>query len=404
MKGMMVMLSNSDKKKEAIKFILLFGLISALGDVTYEGARSVYGNYLGFLGASALMIGFITGFGEFLGYAVRLVSGYFVDKTGKSWAAAILGYGLLISVPLLSIAGNWKIAAIFIIFERLGKAIRNPGKDTMLSHATKNIGTGVGFGITEALDQIGALVGPLIFTFAIYYFKSYKQGFKIMWIPAILTILVVLYTYYKFPKPAILEEGLENDKKRKKQDSNVNLSKSFWYYIIFIFLSVIGFVNFPVLSYHLMSKKVLNEAVIPTLYAVAMAVDGAFAIFIGKYYDKKGVGTLILIPILSVPVVLLGFSNNKILAVISIILWGCVMSIHETLIKAVIADLVPLTSRGKAYGLFNTIYGVSMMIGSTIMGYMYDYSKYYIFIYVLVTEILAAIVFKLWKNNKLSIE
>ena len=296
--------ANSDKKKIALEFILLFGLISALGDITYEGARSVYGNYLGFLGASAITIGFVTGFGEFLSYAIRLISGYFIDKTGNSWIVTILGYTMLISVPLLALAGNWQIATLFIILERIGKAIRSPGKDTMLSHATKHLGTGIGFGISEALDQIGAIIGPLIFTMALTYMGGYKQGFKLMWIPVILTVIVVLYTRYKFPKPSILEKNTEINinVNQEKNSSAKQLPKSFWYYCLFIFFSVLGFANFPIISYHLMVQNILNQALIPTLYAIAMAVDGVFAIFIGKHYDKKGLSSLVLIPILTIPV------------------------------------------------------------------------------------------------------
>lgn len=141
----------------------MFGLISAFGDITYEGARSVYGPYLGVLGANAAIIGLVSGLGEFLGYALRFVSGYFIDRTGKYWTITILGYFMLISVPLLAIAGNWQIAVLLIIIERSCKAIRSPGKDVMISHATKQVGTGFGFGIHEALDQIGAIIGPLIF-------------------------------------------------------------------------------------------------------------------------------------------------------------------------------------------------------------------------------------------------
>ena len=386
---------NSDRKKIAFEFILLFGLISALGDITYEGARSVYGNYLGFLGASALTIGLVTGFGEFLGYSIRFISGYFIDKTGNSWIVTILGYAMLISVPLLAIAGNWQIAALFIILERIGKAVRSPGKDTMLSHATKHIGTGVGFGISEALDQIGAIIGPLLFTMALTYMGGYKQGFKFMWIPAILAIIVVLYTRYKFPKPSTLEENIN----LKENISTKHLSKSFWYYSLFIFFSVLGFVNFPILSYHLMSKKILKEALIPALYAVAMAVDGVFAIFIGKYYDKKGSISLILIPILSIPTAVLGFFMSPVLAVISIILWGCVMSIHETIMKAVIADITSVSNRGMAYGFFNTIYGIAMLLGSTIMGCLYEYSPHYIIVFVSIIESSALIFFILFKKH-----
>jgi MFS family permease len=284
------MTENTNKKKTALEFILLFGLISALGDITYEGARSVYGDYLGFLGASAIIIGLVTGVGEFLGYTIRLISGYFIDKSGKTWLVTILGYAMLISVPLLALAGNWQIAALFIILERIGKAIRSPGKDTMLSHATKYIGTGIGFGISEALDQIGGFIGPLIFTMSLSYMGGYKQGFIIMWLPAILAVTVVLYTRYKIPKPSELEENLESSVNSNRENiiSKNPLSKRFLYYSLFIFFSVLGFANFPIISYHLMYHKVLNEALIPALYGVAMAVDGIFAIFIGKFYDKIG--------------------------------------------------------------------------------------------------------------------
>jgi MFS family permease len=222
-----------NKKKIAFEFILLFGLISSLGDITYEGARSVYGNYLEFLGAGALTIGIVTGFGEFLGYAVRFISGYIIDKTGNSWIVTILGYSMLISVPLLALAGNWQIATLFIILERIAKAIRSPGKDTMLSHAAKHFGTGIGFGISEALDQIGGIIGPLIFAISITYMGGYKQGFKIMWLPAILTVIVVLYTRYKVPKPSILEENIsiESEVLRENNVSSKHLPKDFWYYM-----------------------------------------------------------------------------------------------------------------------------------------------------------------------------
>lgn len=157
-------LSPKSKKKLAFQFILLFGLVSALGDITYEGARSVQGPYLAVLGASAGVVGLVSGFGEFLGYVLRLVSGYFVDKTGKNWGIAIVGYGMLIVVPLLAFAGHWQLAALFVFMERTGKALRSPAKDVMLSHAAKQVGTGMGFGIHEAIDQIGGVIGPLMFT------------------------------------------------------------------------------------------------------------------------------------------------------------------------------------------------------------------------------------------------
>lgn len=384
------------KKKIAIQFILIFGVISAFGDITYEGARSVYGQYLGFLGASAAAVGVISGLGEFLGYLFRIVSGYFIDKTQRYWTVTILGYGMLISVPLLAIAGKWQIAVLFIMLERIGKAIRSPAKDTMLSYATKQLGTGYGFGLHESLDQIGAIIGPLIFTFAISITGEYRQGFTVMWIPAILTVVIVLIARTKVPNPSLLEEAIEVNNLKQKQP----LSKVFWIYSIFIFISVLGFANFPIIAYHLKVQKVINEAQIPTLYAVAMLVDAIIAPIVGKVYDKSGFIVLFTIPLLTLPISILGFSSSYILAVIALVLWGAVMGIHETIMRAAIADLIPIINRGTAYGIFNTLYGLAMLLGSITMGFLYEYSRNYIITFTIITEITAFIIFILLNRKK----
>lgn len=389
------------KKNLALEFILLFGLISALGDITYEGARSIYGSYLGVLGANAVAVGLITGFGEFLGYAIRAVSGYFIDKTGNSWIVTTIGYAMLISVPLLALAEHWEIAALFIILERIGKAVRSPGKDTMISHATKHIGSGFGFGISEALGQIGAIIGPLIFTVCLSSFGGYKQGVQIMWAPAILTIAVVLYTKHKYPNPSQFETitvsgGAAN---QKPQASKRKVSADYWLYSLFIFFSVLGFAGFPILSYHFLFQRILNQAAIPTLYAVAMAIDGLLAVFIGKLYDRMGIKVLVSISLLSIAVSVLGFSTSTAFAVISILLWGCVMSIHETVMKAAISDITPVADRGKAFGYFNTIYGMAMLIGNSAMGFIYERSVLYVILYAVIIEVLSIAVFIAFINN-----
>lgn len=386
-----------NKKQLALKFILLFGLVSAFGDITYEGARSVYGPYLGALGASAAVIGLVSRVGEFLGYALRFVSGYFVDRTGKYWTITILGYALLISVPLLAIAGSWQIAVLFIILERSCKAIRSPGKDAMISHATKQVGTGFGFGIHEALDQTGAIIGPLIFTFTLTFAGGYKQGFTFMWIPAILTVLTILYTRRKFPNPSELENSIEEG--QPKANTKQKLPKIFWYYSLFTFISVLGFVPFTIISYHFSVRNILAPSFIPTLYAIAMAIDGGFALLIGKFYDKIGFSSLALIPVLTIPIAFLGFSTSPALAVVSMVIWGCVMSIHETIMRAAIADIITITKRGSAYGIFNTLYGFAFLIGSTVMGYLYESSITYVFLFITTVEVLAILTYILFRKK-----
>jgi len=387
-----------NKKRLAIQFILLFGVISAFGDITYEGAQSVYGPYLGYLGASASTIGIVAGIGGFLGYTVRLVSGYFIDRTQKYWLITILGYCLLIAVPLLAIAANWEVASLFIIIERIGKAIRSPGKDAMLSHATKQLGTGFGFGLHEALDQVGAFVGPLIFTMSLALTGGFKQGFTIMWVPALLTIIIAFFVRHKVPNPKMLEEDLP-ETKTLPENPPKPLAKVFWLYAVFTFITVLGFANFPIIAYHLQFQKVIPGAQIPTLYAVAMVIDALLAIIIGKTYDKVGFVSLISIPLLTLPIALLGFSNNSIYVIIAVILWGAVMGIQETIMRAAIADITTISNRGKAYGIFNTIYGVALLIGGIAMGYLYEYSLTFLTVYIVVIELLALIAFVAFKKD-----
>ncbi|MEM5768550.1 MAG: MFS transporter [Bacillota bacterium] len=387
----------TEKRKIAMQFILLFGLVSALGDITYEGARSIYGPYLAFLGASAAAIGIVSGAGEFMGYVLRLVSGYFIDRTGQYWLVTILGYGMLIAVPLLAIAGNWQVAVIFIMLERIGKAIRSPAKDALLSYATKQMGTGLGFGLHEALDQVGAVIGPLLFTAALAISGSYETGFHLLWIPAILTVAVVVATRMKVPNPAMLEQ--EGGQMPGERQGDKTLSKAFWVYAGFTFLSVLGFANFQLLSYHWQDKGVVAEAVIPSLYAVAMAVDAAVALIIGKIYDKNGMISLIVIPICTLIIPFLGFSNGYVAAIAAVVLWGAVMGIHETIMRAAIADLTPISSRGFAYGIFNTLYGTAWFLGSAAMGLLYDISINYIIDFICAMEIIAFIAFMLFSNN-----
>jgi len=398
-----------------MKLILLFGVISLLGDVIYEGARSVNGPYLEILGANAAIIGFVVGAGEFLGYGIRLASGYFSDKTKSYWFFTIMGYGLLFTVPLMALAGVWQLVALFIISERIGKALRSPSRDTILSHATKQVGTGLGFAIAEVLDQIGAIIGPLIFS--IFFFlvgasgkaiSDYQTGYCFLWVPFILLMIVIIFTYFLFKNPQELEIAVVI----KKEDEN--FSKIFWLYTLFSFITTFGFVNFALIGYHLKVHNILSDAYIPLLYAVAMAIDAIMALVIGKTYDimknkKKndnaGLFVLLVIPILSMFIPLLAFSMNYKFIIISMILWGMVMGAHETVMKSAIADITPLKKRGTGYGIFSTSYGLAIFGGSVMVGLLYDVSIPTLIVIVIAIEIIAILFFYImWMDIKTKIE
>lgn len=383
---------NRNPKNRALEFILLFGLVSALGDITYETGRGISGPYLAFLGASAATIGLVSGFGEFLGYALRLISGYLATRTRAYWVATYVGYGLLLSIPLLAYTNRWEIAVVLLILERIGKAIRSPAKDTMLSHASYQVGRGWGFAVHEALDQIGAVIGPLIFTVAFLQRNSYRDGFNVLWIPAILTLVALVVARLRVPAPEKLETTTVSEYPQSVQ-GNSKLSRVFWMYGLFTFLCVAGFANFQIISYHWVSQSVVPVEQISILYAVAMGVDALAALVVGKAYDKIGIKTLVIVPFVTLPLPFLAFSHHYTLAIVSAVLWGVVMAVHETIMRASIADLVPKERRAFAYGIFNTIYGAAWFVSGAALGLLYDLSGIWLLIYVVLIEVAALLVF-----------
>jgi MFS family permease len=374
-----------------MSFIVLLGIVSLFGDVTYEGARSITGPYLYTLGASPGVIGLVAGVGEFAGYALRLASGYLADRTKAYWLLTFIGYGMLFSVPLLAFAGYWQLAVVLIILERVGKAIRNPARDTMLSYAAKRVGRGWGFAVHEALDQVGAVIGPIIFSLVLLYHDSYREGFTLLWIPVLLTLVVLSLARKKVPLP----QKLETPEETSRKDIEGKLPRVFWLYTVFTLLSVAGFANFQLISYHLKVQAIVPDAQIPVMYAIAMGVDAVAALVVGKTYDKIGLISLLAIPLLTLPIPLLTFSQSYNVVLMGIILWGVVIGMQETIMRATIADLTPVDRRGFAYGIFNTVYGAGWLLGAPLMGLLYEHSIDYLILFVVLMELISIPLFLL---------
>lgn len=395
MDGESLMYARYKQKKRAFHFILLFGAISALGDITYEGARGVMGPYLTFLGASAFAVGLIAGLGEFLGYALRIASGYWIDRSKNYWLVTYAGYAMLLSIPLLAFSGHWLLAGLLFIIERIGKAIRSPGKDTILSFATKQVGTGYGFGLHEALDQIGAFVGPLLFTISFATTSSYRNGFLWTFISVIALLGILTYLRIKVPKPERMEDSTskkDEDEGSENTRTNTPLPPFFWQYVAFSVMSTIGLINFPLLSLHMSREQAISPAWIPIFYALAMGIDAIVALFAGRFYDRKGFKVLFWIPFFNLPI-LLGFLNGLWFIVLAVLSWGVVIGIQETIMKAVIADLIPPFQRGRAYAIYNISLGASMLIGNSLMGWIYEANIQWLFWFVLVTQAAALSLF-----------
>ncbi|TDA70542.1 MAG: MFS transporter [Clostridia bacterium] len=377
---------DSGLRRNAFRFIVLMGLVSLFADMTYEGARSITGPYLSLLGASAAAVGFVGGLGELVGYGLRLLFGYLADRTRRYWLITIIGYGLnLLAVPLLALAGRWEVAALLIVAERLGKAIRAPSRDVMLSHASRQVGSGLGFGLHETLDQIGAVSGPLIVG-AILYLRGgrYQPAFAVLFIPAILALLVLFVSRFLFPRPQDMET---TRKEASLLPDSGKMPRVFWLYMAFTTASLAGFTHFQLISYHFKAQGIMPDAQIPILFAVAMGVDALVALPVGHLFDKKGLLTLSLLPLFTIPVPFLVFSHAYYLAILGVVCWGAAMGMQETIMRAAVAEIIPAERRGLAYGIFNTGYGAAWFVGSTAMGILYGVAIPYAIVLAVVLEL-----------------
>ena len=355
-------------KKSPWAFIILIGVVSLFSDMTHEGARAITGPFLAMLGASSVVVGFVAGFGELMGYGIRLVSGIISDRTKKYWTVTFVGYFInLLAVPALALAGSWQMAAVLMILERTGRAIRNPARDVMLSHATSSIGHGKGFAVHEALDQIGAVSGPLIVSLVYLLSGSYHESFAILLIPTLLALSILVVARLKYPKTEHLET-------KEKGSPQVFPKRFFLIYLAAVSLIATGFADYPLIAFHFNKTGQVSAGMIPVLYAVAMGVDALAALLLGHFFDKLGIKVIVVSTLISLLFAPLVFLGNFYTALAGMVCWGVGMAAQESVVRAVLATILPADKKATGFGMFNAMIGVSWFLGSFLMGWLYDVS------------------------------
>jgi predicted MFS family arabinose efflux permease len=357
------------KNKSALHFVVVIGIANFFADFTYEGARAIIGPFLGSLGASAAIVGFVAGLGELMGYGLRSVSGYFADKSHRHWAFAFLGYTInMLAVPALALSKQWPLAASLVVSERVGRGIRKPTVEAMLSYAGRSIGAGWVFGLNEALDQAGATIGPLIMALVLYLNRGYRTGFSVLLIPALLCLGTLAVARVLHPRPHELEHGAGH------AVPTTNLTRAYWIYLAAGALLAAGFADFALIGFHFQQANVVPRNLIPVFYAVAMAASALASIPLGRVFDRFGPNVSLfafLISAASAPFVFLGTSF---FALVGMIFWGIGMSAQGSLFQAMLTGVVPPQKRSTAFGLFDTGYGIAWFLGSATMGLLYDKS------------------------------
>lgn len=355
-------------KRSALHFVLLFGVVNLFADMTYEGARSVTGPFLGTLGASALIVGGVTGFGEFLGYALRLVSGRLADRSRSYWLITLFGYVVqMASVPLLAVVGSWPMAAVLILLERMGRATRNPPRDVMLAQAGGQMGLGWAFGINEGLDQLGALVGPLAVAALLAWRHSYSLAFAALAVPACMTLLVVGGARLGFPYAGQAAHAPE-------VSSAARYPPAFWWYCLGTGLVGFGFADYSLIAYHLGRTHAVAGPWIPIFYSLAMGAAGVASLLLGRLFDKHGLFVLIPVTLIAAVYAPLAFLGGFAAALAGALLWGVGLGAHESVMQAAVAHMVARERLGSAYGLFGLVFGAAWFAGSAALGALYDWS------------------------------
>ena len=359
------------------RVVAWFGVVSLAADMVYEGARSVTGPYLASLGASALLVGLVTGAGEAAALGFRLFSGPLADRSGRYWSWTVVGYALtVVCVPLMAFApfvggAGLVLAATLVILERTGKAVRSPSKSVLLADAARTVGRGRGFAVHKALDQVGAFAGPLLVAGVVALSGATWPGFAVLAVPGVVAMVLLLRLRVALTAPALdpradaVADGVSDEP----------LPRSFHLLTLACALATFGLLTFGVLSFHLVHDGLLDVAWVPVVYAAAMAVEAVSALATGFAFDLVGSRTLLVLPPLVAAVPVLAFSSSLAVAVAGILVWGLGTGILDSTVKATVAEVVPRARLGTAYGGFAAVQGLAALAGGGIAGWLYSHGR-----------------------------
>ena len=382
----------SQERKSAFRFIIALGFVSLFADMTYEGAHSVIGPLLKDLGASATQVGIIAGLGEMIAASLRYFSGRLADRTRAYWTITTLGYFLnLVVVPGLAFAGNWQAAALLVIAERTGKSLRGPARDVLLSEATEVVGHGSGFGLHAAMDQTGAVLGPVFVAISVARTHHFGPAFLWLALPAAGAFVSLL-----FAKAARSKHATPPPAQAKK-----NLPQVFWIYVGAAGLLALGFVDFPLLAFHFQKNSLTKPEIIPLLYAGAMGVNGLTALIFGRMFDRYGIQIIAIGIVVSLLALPFGFLGGAAGVYVSVVCWAIGLGAQDATLRSGISQVVSMNKRGTAFGAFNAVYGVLWFLGSVTMGVLYDFSLVALVVFGMVAQLVAAGLF-IWLRRPLA--
>ena len=386
--------------------VVAFGTVSLAGDMVYEGMRSIAGPFLGSLGASALVVGLITGAGEAIALVLRLFSGALADRTGQYWSLTILGYAMTaVCVPLLAVTPfvgslGLALAATLILLERAGKAIRSPSKSALLARVAVAVGRGRGFAVHKALDQVGAFAGPLLVAGVIAVTGLDWPAFAVLAVPGAACMLL-LFTLKRHTvdglaggHTTVTQDPSQAPERAPARVSTIveprALPGPFYAFATSCALGTLGLMTFGVISFHLVEAGLVTTAVVPLIYAAAMGTEAVAALMTGFAYDRWGAAVLYTLPVTIVAVPALTLADTITVVLAGVLLWGAVTGIQDSTVKALVADLVPEARLATAYGVFAAFQGVAALAGGVLAGGLYTEHRTLLIVLVAATQVVSA--------------
>jgi predicted MFS family arabinose efflux permease len=377
----------------AFNFVLTMGVVNLFGDMTYEGGGAINGQFMASLGASAAVVSITAGLGEFLGYSLRSVSGYISDRTGRYWLITFIGYAInLLAVPVMALAGNWQVAALLILAERIGRAIRKPTVEAMLSYTTGKHGKGWVYGVNTALDETGATLGPLIMSLVLFLHGDYRTGYALLLTSSVLALGALVVARINFPVPSRLEQG--------RTTPASGLGRSYWLYMVAAVCFAAGLISYELVGYHLATAKIVTEQWIPVLLAFSTGCGVIASLVLGKLYDRSPLPTLLVAVFLSSLFSPFAFFGGSPALLAGMVFWGIGYATQDTLFKAVVASVLPEGERNLAFGLFYTGYGVGWLIGSVVTGLLYEQSRVALVVFAVLAQLISLPLFVIAKRQE----
>lgn len=365
----------------AWRTVVGFGLVSLSADMVYEGARSITGPFLASLGASALVVGLVTGAGEAVALVLRLASGPMADRGGRYWTLTIVGYAMTaICVPLLAVApflgaAGLGVACTLILLERAGKAVRSPAKSALLAHAAVAVGRGRGFGVHKALDQVGAFLGPLLVAGLIAATSAIWPALAALAIPGAVAIGLLVWMRARVAGVRVDETG-QVDQTGGRAASNAGAERArlparFYLFALSMAACAVGLMTFGIISFHLVDADLVTTPAVPLVYAGAMAGAALAALVTGFAYDRWNARVLLVLPLMVAAIPILTLSDRLGLALAGVLIWGTAVGVQDSTVKALVADLVPTPRLATAYGVFAAFQGVAALAGGGLAGALY---------------------------------